>query len=88
MSGIHKYPRGKPTPTTFILSCQRAVFTEEVIHEQWLPAEQLLVHMHTKFNISEDIHFSQGAMMKVVNKVFANEDLCREIVKYLWINNK
>ncbi len=69
MSGIHKYPRGKPTPTTFILSCQRAVFTEEVIHEQWLPAEQLLVHMHTKFNISEDIHFSQAAMMRVVNKV-------------------
>ena len=68
MSGLQIYPHGKNTPASFILSCLRAVFKEQVIHGRWLPAEQLRIHIHMKFNIVDDIQFSQAAMMRVVNK--------------------
>jgi len=68
MSGLQIYPHGKQTPASFILSCLRAVFKEQVIHGRWLPAEQLRIHIHVKFNVADDIQFSQAAMMRVVNK--------------------
>jgi hypothetical protein len=70
MSGIDIYPRGKHAPASFIMSCiLRTVFKEQVIHDRWLPAEQLRIHMHMKFNIADDIHFSQASMIRVVNKM-------------------
>ena len=68
MSELQIYPHGKQTPASFILSCLRAVFKEQVIHGRWLPAEQLRIHIHVKFNIANDIQFSQAALMRVVNK--------------------
>ena len=44
-------------------------FKEQLIHDQWLPADQLCIHMHMEFNIADETQFSQGAMIKVVNKM-------------------
>jgi hypothetical protein len=70
MSGIEAYPRGKHTPASFILSCLRTVFKEPLIHDRWLPAAQLCSYTHMHCSISDDIQFSQAAMIRVVNKMF------------------
>jgi hypothetical protein len=69
MGGIEIYPHSKHTPALFILTCLRAIFKEQLIHDRWIPADQLCIHMHMKFNIADEIQFSQGAMIKVVNKM-------------------
>ena len=68
MSDERFYPRGISTPATFILSCLHAVFKEQLIHDRWLPAEQLRSYIHMKCNIADGIQFSQAAMMRVINK--------------------
>ena len=61
--------RGKHNGTTFILSCLRSVFSELPLHGRWLPAEQLRLYMHMKFQIADDIAFPLSTMMRVINKV-------------------
>ena len=54
----------------FILTCLlRTIFKEQFIHDRCLPTDQLSIYMHMKFNaVADEIQFSQGAMIKVVNK--------------------
>ncbi len=61
--------RGKHNQSTFILTCVRKVFSEYTLHGRWLPAEQLRMFMHMKYEIGEEIKFSLGTMMRVINKV-------------------
>ena len=68
MSNDQSNPHGILTPASFILSCLHAVFKEQLIHDRWLPAEQLRTYIHMKCNIADDIQFSHAAMMRVINK--------------------
>ena len=44
------------------------MFKEQLIHDRWLPAEQLYTYVHMKCNIADDIQFSHATMMRVINK--------------------
>ncbi len=46
------------------------MFKEPLIHDRWLPAAQLCSYTHIHCSISDDIQFSQAAMIRVVNKMF------------------
>lgn len=61
-------PRGISTPAQFILSCLHVVFREPLIHDRWLPAEQLCNYTHMKCNIADEIRFTPASMMRVINK--------------------
>ena len=44
-------------------------FSEQELHGRWLPADQLVDYMHTKFQIADAIKFSLSTTKRVVNKV-------------------
>jgi hypothetical protein len=62
--------RGKRNGSVFVLSCVCRVFCDRALHGRWLPAEQLCMYMHIKFDIGDDIKFTLPTMMQVMNKVY------------------
>ena len=71
---LERNERNRNPPTRQTHSCtfylDLSTYQEQLIHDRWLPADQLRIHMHVKFNIvADEIQFSQGAMIKVVNKM-------------------
>jgi hypothetical protein len=75
---------GKLNPSSFIILCVGAVFSDKVLHGKWLPAEQLHVYVHMKCNVGDDIKFRSASMMRAMNKAPSNKLAAKQIRNSRW----
>lgn len=53
----------------FILTCFKAAISKHVLHDCWLPADQLQLYILQKYSIEDEAQFNLASMIRVVNKV-------------------
>jgi hypothetical protein len=83
MSGSSIYAHGKHNASAFIImSCVHKAFRDQALHRRWLPADQLRMYMHMKYEIGEGIQFSLSAMMRAVNKVLPTMSSVPNVVEF------
>ena len=64
------------------MSCVHKAFRDHVLHRRWLPADQLRLYMHMKYEIGDDIQFSLSTMMRAVNKVLPTMSSIPNVVEF------
>jgi hypothetical protein len=67
MNGRSQHKCGKPKTHTVLFSF-RAAIADSSLHHQWLPADGLHEYIQAKFQLGNEVKFTENSIMRIINQ--------------------